>query len=146
MEKPPDYANAIRFIKSSTTTNEQRAKLAVLVSSEVCHDPLWRTWAEKWISGEDRSEDSAWASYLATGGGFQHLTSVVAYDVYWAAMRGDYVDSGVKTVLDAEKARKKEIEADAQKWAGESWKDVAEVWYSERGIDWRKLIESAKEE
>ena len=39
-----------------------RVRAAILCAWEVCEDQGWRAWATKWLSGEDRSAESAWAA------------------------------------------------------------------------------------
>lgn len=36
-----------------TVTTAQRVRFAILCAREVCEDPTWRAWAERWLSGED---------------------------------------------------------------------------------------------
>ena len=41
-------------------TIEQRVKFAILCAKCVCTDVAWNAWADKWLSGENRSEAAAW--------------------------------------------------------------------------------------
>ena len=41
-------------------TTEQRVKFAILCAKCVCTDVAWNAWADKWLSGENRSEAAAW--------------------------------------------------------------------------------------
>ena len=44
-------------------TLEQRVKFAILCAKHVCKDKKWNRWANKWLSGEDRSAAAAaWAA------------------------------------------------------------------------------------
>jgi hypothetical protein len=43
-------------------TLEQRVEVAIRCAWEVCEDAEWRSWAEKWLSGEDRSAYAAGAA------------------------------------------------------------------------------------
>ena len=43
-------------------TTEQRVTFAILCAKEVCTDARWNTWADKWLSSEDRTEAAAEAS------------------------------------------------------------------------------------
>lgn len=40
-------------------TMEQRVYFAILCAKEVCVDAAWNEWADRWISGEDRSPAAA---------------------------------------------------------------------------------------
>lgn len=41
-------------------TVEQRVKCAILCTKRVCQEAAWNVWADKWLSGEDRSAEAAW--------------------------------------------------------------------------------------
>lgn len=49
----------IEEITLPVVTTEQRVKFAILCAKQVCKDPKWNEWADKWLSGEDRSEEAA---------------------------------------------------------------------------------------
>jgi hypothetical protein len=49
----------VEEIPVPTMTTEQRVKFAILCAKEVCKDSTWNAWADKWLSGEDRSEARA---------------------------------------------------------------------------------------
>ena len=62
----------IREIPLPEVSIEQRVRFAVLCAQRVCDDPAWTTWADRWLSGEARSEDTeraadaaAWAAWAA---------------------------------------------------------------------------------
>jgi len=40
-------------------TLEQRIRYAILCAKEVCKDKIWNQWADKWLSGEDRTAATA---------------------------------------------------------------------------------------
>jgi hypothetical protein len=42
-------------------TTEMRVRFAILCAKEVCADLSWNAWADRWLSGEDRSAEAAWA-------------------------------------------------------------------------------------
>ena len=41
----------------------QRIAFGILCAKEVCKDKVWNEWADKWLSGEDRTEESARDAY-----------------------------------------------------------------------------------
>lgn len=49
----------VREIPLPEVTITQRIAFAILCTKEVCKDAAWNAWANKWLSGEDRSEKSA---------------------------------------------------------------------------------------
>ena len=44
---------------------EQRVEIAIRCTQLVYKDPAWNEWAEKWLSGEDRSKEAANTAYSA---------------------------------------------------------------------------------
>ena len=45
---------------------EHRIAFGILCASKACSDPAWTVWADRWLSGEDRSEAAAWTAAEAT--------------------------------------------------------------------------------
>ena len=43
----------------------QRVAYGILCACEVYDDPGWQSWADRWLSGEDRSTDAEWAAWAA---------------------------------------------------------------------------------
>ena len=56
----------IRQIEKPVFTKNQKVYFAILCAKEVCEDKSWNAWADKWISGEDRTEKSAAAACAAS--------------------------------------------------------------------------------
>ena len=52
----------IKEIDVPTITLEQRVAFAILCAKTVYKDPKWNEWAERWLSGKDRSEAAAEAA------------------------------------------------------------------------------------
>ena len=52
----------VRQIPIPEITTEQRVEVGIRAAKLVCNDKRWNTWADKWLSGEDRTEDAAWAA------------------------------------------------------------------------------------
>src|SRR3990167_5691171 len=50
---------ALRRIELPKVTDGQRVRYAILCAKAVYSDPVWVAWAEGWLSGADRSSDSA---------------------------------------------------------------------------------------
>jgi hypothetical protein len=62
----------VREIPLPAVTTEMRVRFAIMCAQEVCACPSWNAWADKWLSGEDRSEaaagaaaEAAWAARAA---------------------------------------------------------------------------------
>jgi len=55
-------ATTIRRIPLPQVTTEQRVKFAILCALQVYRDPGFRSWAEDWLSGADRSWGAAQAA------------------------------------------------------------------------------------
>jgi hypothetical protein len=55
----------IRQIPLPVVTTEMRVKFAILCAKQVCMDEKWNVWADKWLSGEDRSRGAAQAARAA---------------------------------------------------------------------------------
>jgi hypothetical protein len=52
----------VREIPLPAVTTEMRVRFAILCAMEVCAYRTWNAWADKWLSGEDRSEAAAGAA------------------------------------------------------------------------------------
>ena len=52
----------VREIPLPVVTTEMRVRFAILCAKRVCNDVEWNLWADKWLSGEDRT---AWAAEAA---------------------------------------------------------------------------------
>ena len=62
----------IREIPLPAVTTEMRVRFGILCAKEVCAYPAWNAWADRWLSGGDRSEaaagaasEAAWAAQAA---------------------------------------------------------------------------------
>ena len=49
----------LRQIDLPQITTEQRVRFAILCAKEVCAEPVWNAWADRWLSGADRSDAAA---------------------------------------------------------------------------------------
>jgi len=56
----------VREIPLPVVTTEQRVRFAILCAKAVCRDESWNKWADKWLSGEDRSKAGAAGAGEAT--------------------------------------------------------------------------------
>ena len=94
----------IREIPLPKITTEMRVRFAVLCAKEVCACRTWNAWADKWLSGEDRSEAAAGAAAEAAWAA--QATSWAAYAAQAAAeaARAAAARAGTDIFAIAEKA------------------------------------------
>jgi hypothetical protein len=54
----------VREIPLPAVTTEMRVRFGILCAKEVCADISWNAWADRWLSGEDRTQAAAeaWAA------------------------------------------------------------------------------------
>ena len=55
----------IKVIPLPKITIEQKIKFGILCALEVCKEDKFVTWANKWLSGEDRTRESAYAVFVS---------------------------------------------------------------------------------
>ena len=58
----------IKEIPLPKVSRIQRIAFVILCAKEVCKDEKWNSWADKWLSGEDRSKETAAAAANAAAG------------------------------------------------------------------------------
>ena len=108
------------------TTPEQHVRFAILVAKEVYNDLAWDAWADRWLSGTDRSEAAvakatwtagaawmaawarsmAWAAEVAMRAALAAATpGYAALEAALAAKRAKQIDSEIDLVVLAERAR-----------------------------------------
>ena len=68
----------VEEIAVPTLTTEQRVKFAILCAKCVCTDVAWNAWADKWLSGENRSEAAAWKAAEAANRAEEKATAKAA--------------------------------------------------------------------
>lgn len=75
----------IREIPLPEITTEMRVRFAILCAKDVCACSAWNAWADKWLSGKDRSAAAAARAAMA---------AMAAYDAAaWAATAGAAYDA-----------------------------------------------------
>lgn len=83
----------VKEIELPVFTTEQRIEFAIRCALQVCSDARFRTWAENWLSGEDRSKataDAVWADARSadaavTAAAWADATDAAATAAAWAA-------------------------------------------------------------
>ena len=61
-------ATTLRQIPVPEISIEKRIKIAILCAKQIHKGPKWNKWADNWLSGKDRSQESAAAAYAAYAG------------------------------------------------------------------------------
>ena len=72
----------IKEIPLPKITREQRIAFAILCAKKVSKDEAWNLWADKWLSGEDRSKESAKVAAYAYAYAYASADSSAAYSAY----------------------------------------------------------------
>jgi hypothetical protein len=76
----------------------QRIAFGILCAKEFCKDKSWSSWADKWLSGEDRSKESAIAAATAAAHAATAHAVIAAYAAYAVS------DAAVSDASDASNA------------------------------------------
>jgi len=74
----------LRRIELPQITTEQRVRFGILCAKVICDNPAWNAWADRWLDGSDRSQESAWA---ATEAAARAARAARAAEAAWAAAR-----------------------------------------------------------
>ena len=85
----------IREIPLPKISMTQRIAFGILCTKEVCKDERWNNWADKWLSGEDRTKKSAAAAAVAAAA----AAASAAYDA--AAASDAASDAAAAAAYDA---------------------------------------------
>jgi len=113
----------VREIPLPAVTTEMRVRFAILCAKEVCACRSWNAWADRWLSGEDRSEAAAedaaeaawaaqaasWAAYAAARAAAEaaraaRAAAAAAAAAWWAAEAAREEGHGINIFEIAEKA------------------------------------------
>ena len=73
----------IRQVDLPQITTEQRVRFGILCAKAVCNDRAWSAWADRWLDGSDRSQESAWAATEAAARAAE--AAAWATEAAWAA-------------------------------------------------------------
>ena len=113
----------VREIPLPSITAEMRVRFAILCAKEVCAFRSWNAWADRWLSGEDRSEaaaedaaEAAWAAQAASWAAYAaaraaaaaaaaaRAAAAAAAAAWWAAEAAREEGHGINIFEIAEKA------------------------------------------
>lgn len=96
------WATMLREIPVPMMTTEQRVEIAIRCALAVSHDPEFVEWANKWLSGEDRSREAAEAAAWAE-------EAAEAADAAWAAARAAVAWAEARAAAAADRAGSKGV-------------------------------------
>jgi hypothetical protein len=94
----------LRQIPLPEVTDVQKVAFGILCAKEINTDSSWNQWADKWLSGEDRTKSSAYyaayaaasaasAAYAASNAAkYADAAAYAAYAAYNAASKGKELD------------------------------------------------------
>ena len=68
----------IQKIQLPVIPTERRVKFAILCAKKVCADARWNAWADRWLSGEDRSREAAESAWVAAESAMNRETEAAA--------------------------------------------------------------------
>jgi hypothetical protein len=108
----------VRELPLPEVSDTQRIAFGILCAKEVCKDEVWNNWADKWLSGEDRTKASACAAAYAADAAADYAAdaaadaadaAAAAYAASRAAFAAAYAASRAADVADAAKINFVEI-------------------------------------
>jgi hypothetical protein len=95
---------ALRRIELPTITTETRIRIGIRCAMLVYRNPDWTKWAERWLSGEDRSlSAAAYAAAADAASAFAAYAAARAADAAYAAARAAYAAARAAAAARADK-------------------------------------------
>ena len=141
----------IREIPLPAITTEMRVRFAIMCAKEVCADLSWNAWADRWLSGEDRTQaaaaataDAAWKEWEAWADRWLsgEDRSEAAAEAVWAAQAAAAWAAGAASAAYRSVAyRSAAYRSAAAAWAAEAW--AAEAMDLGHRIDFFGIAEKA---
>jgi hypothetical protein len=135
----------VREIPLPSITTEMRVRFAVLCAKEVCAYPAWNAWADKWLSGGDRSEAAAGTAAAAAWAAFRSAAYRSAWAAQAAAYRSARAAAWAAQAAEAAASAAWAEAARAAAWAAYAAEDAASAAAREvgHGIDIFEIAENA---
>ena len=132
----------VREIPLPAVTTEMRVRFAILCAKEVCADLSWNAWADKWLSGEDRSEAAAGAAALAARAAWAAEAAAWAA---WAAWAAEAASARVAAAAAAQATEAAQVAQAAEAWAAQAAEAAAyrSAWAARAGTDIFAIAEKA---
>jgi hypothetical protein len=110
--------------RTENLTQDQAVEIAIVCAKHVCRDPEWNEWADRWLSGEDRTaESAASAAYWASESAESEASAA-----YWAERSTASAESAAYCAASASDAAS-EARAEERRWqAGRIREIVSNPW------------------
>jgi hypothetical protein len=139
----------IKEIPVPEMTEVQRIAFEILCAKEIYHNEKWNSWADKWLSGEDRSNESAITARAvsATAAAAEAASATWAAWAAWAAANAAH--GAAYAAWTAHAASSAAVAYWAAYWAAETASTAANAatWATDanmnHSIDFIKLAEKA---
>jgi hypothetical protein len=133
----------MRVVGAPVISTEDRVRRAILAAKAVYTEPGWNAWADRWLSGEDRSSAAAWAVERllreeAKSAEAAAVTQHATWESAWAAEWAEWV---VLAPYAAAVAAAHRVEVWVEEWAAK-----AEVWAALAAPSRAERAEAAAEE
>jgi hypothetical protein len=117
----------LREVEVPTVQWETRVIFGILVAKAVYKDPSWNKWADRWISGEDRSRESAGAAAAAAAAraaAWAKAARAAAWAAAWAKAARAAAWAAAAAAR-AAAARAAAARAAESAWAAKAWTERA---------------------
>ena len=85
----------IKEIPLPEISGVQKIAFGILCAKEVCKDERWNSWADKWLSGKDRSNESANAAHVVYAADY----NIINASAYVAAYASAYASAFAASVM-----------------------------------------------
>lgn len=119
-------------------TTEQRIRFGILCAKEVYAEPVWNVWADRWLSGEDRSSEAAAAAearaaraaemWLAARAAERAARAAWVRAVEWTWTEVAEAAERAAAAVEAEAKEKAAKAAEAAAWGMEAVTEWAAAW------------------
>ena len=118
-------------INIPTITNKQRIKYSILCALQVRQEKMFVEWANKWLSGEDQSEESAEeasvAAEAARAAAEAARAAAAEEEAAWAAAEAARVARDARAAWSAAEAARDARAATVAAWAAEAATEAADL-------------------
>jgi hypothetical protein len=118
----------------------QKAAFGILCAKEINTDSSWNQWADKWLSGEDRTKSSAYAAANAANAAAAYAAFDAAANAAYAAAYVAYAANAAANAADADVANAAANVANAAANAAKYAADAAYAAYAAKAASTAKAM------
>ena len=134
-----------REIPLPEITTAQKVAFAILAVKEVCDDPAWNAWADRWLSGEDRSESAAWSAARSAESAAARSAEWSAALSAWSAARS--AESAARSAWSAAESAARSAESAARSaWSAARSAESAAGSAANKKLDFAAIARKAVKE